>query len=666
MRNGIITILLMGLIGMPTLCISEVTNVYHFQRTFVPVEYTNGIPTAYSIFMGARELTGIVGATNVVIVSNQTYASEYEGFAWGYDSHWTAWTSALAVHPQYVHIHSNVFYDNAGYVKGTREAYSNYGAFVWYLKNTITFTTSTSSIYVDASGVTSPIASVLVGSLGDFCPETVITDLGPFLNTNFLGNGNTEDYIAGPDLTTYYKLVPSTYLGVNSDDSDADGVPDYADGFNWDGVGSTPDDVSTNDYFTSWPIMLSGNINPGITTMRFFYSASNPMGVTHGTNGYAPASGHFRLWRKQALHARNPASITNGGDFITPGIDIPASALGFSANNRIVDLYVEAVRPGTNLTLFVDVSVNKSTTWDGWEYFNFPWFWWDWWDEVFSSLGDFICLDRLEISLHQVATIQFKIGVMTEWSNFNGPQKLLFSKDAYLLATNIIPPTFSPPSGIPSWEGTFGVIESGLEVIHTYSGVPSLADSDIKTVRTEWGPDTPEAFLVCTKVLGIHSGVGPNAGFTDGHAWVSITDYSSGLPDTTTYGLWPDAHPNVPDNGSGSDVREGMEPSIGLHNRYYLLSPSQFNAFDTFIISHATWGYTYTCANWAEDAYFAGTSETVDSSDLVFFGTPRKISASIIQLEADHPTTSDIPFDGGEEAEGSSSGSSWGGSSFID
>jgi hypothetical protein len=155
--------------------------------------------------------------------------------------------------------------------------------------------------------------------------------------------------------------------------------------------------------------------------------------------------------------------------------------------------------------------------------------------------------------------------------------------------------------------------------------------------------------------------VDPGAGFTDGHAWISVTDYSSGAPLTVTYGIWGNKPRVIPD----SDVHVNLESSYsGRHNRYYLLSPSQYSSLVSFVSAPSTWGYTHTCANWAEDGYHTATGETVDSSDCVLFGTPRVIAGSIVTLETTHPTTIDMPLDGGEDASSTSSGSSWGGSSF--
>lgn len=57
-------------------------------------------------------------------------------------------------------------------------------------------------------------------------------------------------------------------------------------------------------------------------------------------------------------------------------------------------------------------------------------------------------------------------------------------------------------------------------------------------------------------VFGIHSNdAGNDKDITAGHAWLAITHDGK----TTVYGLWPDAHPNVLDNGDKSDIRIGME-----------------------------------------------------------------------------------------------------------
>jgi RHS repeat-associated protein len=142
--------------------------------------------------------------------------------------------------------------------------------------------------------------------------------------------------------------------------------------------------------------------------------------------------------------------------------------------------------------------------------------------------------------------------------------------------------------------------------------------------------------------LGIHSNVGPNDGFTSGHAWLSYTD-DSGV--TTNYGLWPDNHPAVPDNGPASDVRQGLEDGQSpAHSRYYDLDPQQMKKWVDYMNKKDEWKYTNTCAAWASDGVKYVVGEDVDADDWVFFQTPRELSESIIELESRTPTSPDSPL----------------------
>lgn len=373
----------LGWLLMGGLCFAQQTNIYHFEREFIPVAYTSGSPTVFKIIAGARELTGIVGPTNISIIPDQTKATEYEAVGLGYDSPEEAWTSVMDYFPQSFQIHSNATYENAGFIKVTHEVYGDWGAFLWYLQNTIAFTSSASSAYASSDGATSAIASVLVGTIGDFCPQTVVTDVGPAYDTNYLGAGISTDYVARADLNAYYKLVPFSSLGVNDADSDGDDIPDFADGYNRDGQAANPDDLSTNDFFTPWPVLLSGYADPTQALISITYSNSDPAGVTTGTNGYAPASGYFRLWRTQAAHARNGASILSGGDYI-PSATYAATSLGFSVSTQLVDLFIEPVAPATNQTLVVEVDP------DG------------------SGPKEFVCMDRWQSTVIRIVGLDWR------------------------------------------------------------------------------------------------------------------------------------------------------------------------------------------------------------------------------------------------------------------
>ena len=276
----------------------------------------------------------------------------------------------------------------------------------------------------------------------------------------------------------------------------------------------------------------------------------------------------------------------------------------------------------------------------------------------------------IALNLTIVYFVDMKYRTGSLWKDFDSLQKILYGKNTHLTVCNLLPLNAEIPNDIPTWSGTFGATGTGLVVQHTYTGVPSVSDSDVKTVATNYGPFPQRSFLICDKVLGIHSNVDSNAGFTDGHAWISITTFNAdGTNSTVTRGLWPDGHPWTQDNGAGSDVRNDIEHicigDFGKYSRFYLLSPSQNSSLMTFIGTTANWSYFYTCADWAHDAVMAAVSENVSASDYIIFGTPRAIAGSISTLEASHPTNYDIPLYGSEEATSTSSNSSCGSSSSF-
>lgn len=138
-------------------------------------------------------------------------------------------------------------------------------------------------------------------------------------------------------------------------------------------------------------------------------------------------------------------------------------------------------------------------------------------------------------------------------------------------------------------------------------------------------------------ILGIHSNIaGDEKSFTAGHAWLTIT--VSGR--TVSYGLWPDAHPNVNNNGNLSDIRTGMEASAkAVASRYYRLSDAQQKHFFALMKANVEWRYTNTCASWASDVVKEILREDVDADDWGGFETPRELGKNIKELEAKQPTT---------------------------
>lgn len=131
--------------------------------------------------------------------------------------------------------------------------------------------------------------------------------------------------------------------------------------------------------------------------------------------------------------------------------------------------------------------------------------------------------------------------------------------------------------------------------------------------------------------ISIRSNVSSDAAMTDGHAW--INDSSEDGIDTS-YGLWPDAHPAVDDNGSATDVRKNLEVKFGYNDKYvaqksFPLTKTQYKKFTKFVTKQATWRYTHTCADWARDAIKAATGIRLDVDDWFGFETPRELSRSL-------------------------------------
>jgi len=428
-------------------CVAQSFNYYHFDRSFIPCTNSPGVPTRYRVIAGARELSGIVGPTNICIISNDTQATEYEVVGLGFDSPGEAWASALNAWSSCPSNQPGKIYDNVGWLKLTHEAYSNWGGYIWCLQNTIAFTSSASSIYVSPAGATSEIASVLVGTLGDFCPKTVVTDVGPVFNTNYPGSGMATEYVARADLAAYYKLVSSNYLAVNDDDSDGDGIPDFADGYDRDGQGNSSDDLSTNDFFVPWPVLLSGYTEPAQAMVSISYNASDPSGVTLGTNGYVPASGYFRLWRTNAAQARNSASILSGGDYIPPGT-YPAASLGFITKPQLVDFYIEPVVPVLNQPLVFEVDP------DG------------------PGPKGAVCVDKLICSVLMVESVEI-VGAPADGLVVENGDDVTFV--AHILPSDFVPPADEPKwyyqklDADGSWESwqSFGANADGTQYVHT-------------------------------------------------------------------------------------------------------------------------------------------------------------------------------------------------------
>lgn len=146
-------------------------------------------------------------------------------------------------------------------------------------------------------------------------------------------------------------------------------------------------------------------------------------------------------------------------------------------------------------------------------------------------------------------------------------------------------------------------------------------------------------------VLGIHSQIHPDTQgsfqqFVDGHAWISVSRGG----ETRHYGLWPDDHHEVPDNGDGTDIREGLEAeSVPNASRYFELTPRQLERLDQALNENVQWSYTNTCASWATDTLHKVTGQKLEASEFVLTDTPRELIDAIRNAERLQPTSPTRP-----------------------
>jgi hypothetical protein len=79
-------------------------------------------------------------------------------------------------------MHTNHFYDNVGWVRGTKSVNGEWGAYIWLLQNTVNFKPAPTNVWVSTNGVTNAISKVLVGTIGDYSNSDIMTaqsDTGP-------------------------------------------------------------------------------------------------------------------------------------------------------------------------------------------------------------------------------------------------------------------------------------------------------------------------------------------------------------------------------------------------------------------------------------------------------------------------------------------------------
>jgi len=139
------------------------------------------------------------------------------------------------------------------------------------------------------------------------------------------------------------------------DDADHDRIPDFADGYDRDGVLGSNDDVNCGA-LASLVLDLFPQIDLGLARFKFAYGASDPASVTQSGDLYIAAPGNLRIWKKDASVQRNKLDAATGGDYVAPNVEYTASDLGLSSGNRVVQFYLEGINPGvTTVTLLTDM-----------------------------------------------------------------------------------------------------------------------------------------------------------------------------------------------------------------------------------------------------------------------------------------------------------------------
>ncbi|MCF6244404.1 MAG: RHS repeat-associated core domain-containing protein [Sulfurovum sp.] len=126
--------------------------------------------------------------------------------------------------------------------------------------------------------------------------------------------------------------------------------------------------------------------------------------------------------------------------------------------------------------------------------------------------------------------------------------------------------------------------------------------------------------------LCIYSNVSKKSGFSSGHSWLRHTTEKN----STNYGLWPDSHPNIKDNGNKSDVRIGKEDKLSYEASYCrIITKEQSKKLQDILKKNHTWRYTNTCASFSSETFSEVTGVNIDANDNFGFETPRKVTESI-------------------------------------
>jgi hypothetical protein len=357
--------ILMGIIfglGFTPMIHAATTNYYPFKRHFRAVSIETPLPlSACEIRGDTRELTGIVGP--LPVLTNSAECVLQTGLAWMQSDPLAAWIAATGA-PSYEVISTNQILDGVGWLSGIRTNENQWGAFHWFLQNRIVFQTPTQTVWYSAQGVSNDVVRVLVGSLGDFEPGEICENLSPAPPSLSPHSCLTTQTFWRADLNAYLRLVETRWVPPHTQDADHDGIPDFADGYNADGIAGNSDDQVPGDFLPAWQILLPPIEDPATFLIRIVYSASDPLGVilTESGNDFQPSPGALRLWLQRAQALRNGLSFTLGGDYLPPGT-YTAEELGLTPDSWEWILYLEMIQSNDDDYIHIDWSTDGGTRW---------------------------------------------------------------------------------------------------------------------------------------------------------------------------------------------------------------------------------------------------------------------------------------------------------------
>ena len=119
---------------------------------------------------------------------------------------------------------------------------------------------------------------------------------------------------------------PGKILSVNTDDTDNDGVPNFAD-------------FDAGVRFAQFIIEVPNSVDRTTATITFTYSASSPSAVTQQTNNgiteYIPDVGHLRLWLRNGDQVRDSNSLTDSGDYLQSGQAYPLNMFVINCSGQV-------------------------------------------------------------------------------------------------------------------------------------------------------------------------------------------------------------------------------------------------------------------------------------------------------------------------------------------